>query len=620
MKKLVLLLLGALLLLVLGACAAPAPEVETIIETVVVVETVEIEGEIKEIEKIVTVEVEVEKVDPVEEERRQVVIFDLEGGKQGDPENWNPYSSGRPSVKGMFAMSEMLFYINMTTGEFTPWLGESMSANADFTEWVLTLRDGVTWSDGEAFNADDVLFTVNMLTDFPDLNTPHKFDGVTAEKVDDLTIKFTLEESAPRFQMTYFESRGDSSAFHIVPEHIWKDYIDDPITFRNYDADKGWPVFTGAYKVDTFTDSEFRFVRDDNWWGAETGFAPLPAPPNLTWIYYGTEETRAAAMAKDDLDTMNLATTASFDTLQTLNPNVIAWLPEPPYGWTDICTRNLEFNTTITPWDDPEMRWAVNYAIDRNQLIDIAFTGAAAPSRFHMPNFPALKYYMDKVDYSQFPIDTIDPELTKSTLEGKGYVLNEASGYYEKDGQELTMTIVNYDDTIINSMNGALIEQLQAVGINAVQDIQTIPTFIDNLMGSKLETYIFFGSCGSTTDPWKSMDSYSVRHIPEEGEQPTSFYSNAGLWNTENAVEYSEYIKQIGLLRPGDPMIEELFVKAAELWLDELPAIPLIQQPIILPLNTTYWTNWPSADNPYLQPDLSAPSAYLMIHNIQPAQ
>ena len=182
------------------------------------------------------------------------------------------------------------------------------------------------------------------------------------------------------------------------------------------------------------------------------------------------------------------------------------------------------------------------------------------------------------------------------------------------------MPIVNYDDTIINSLNGALIEQLQAVGINAVQDIQTIPTFIDNLMGGKLVTYIFFGSCGSSTDPWKSMDSYSVRHISEDGSLPSSFYSNAGYWNTENAVEYSEYVKQIGLLRPGDPMIEELFVKAAELWLEEIPAIPLIQQPIVLPLNTTYWTNWPSADNAYLQPDLSAPSAYLMLHNIKPAK
>ena len=625
-RLLLAVVVAVVLVFAAAACGGPAPEPEKIIETVVVKETVIVEGEPQEVEKIVEVEkevvvtVEVEKVDPVEQERRQVVIFDLEGGKQGDPENWNPYSSGRPNVRGMYAMSEMLFYTDFLTGEFIPWLGESMEANDDFTEWTLTLRDGIKWSDGEVFDADDVMFTVKMLQDHPDLNTPHKFDGVSFEKIDDLTIKFALEKPDPRFQLSYFGSHMGTQAVHLVPEHIWKDF-DDPVTFRNYDAEKGWPVFTGAYKVDSFTDTEFKYVRDDNWWGAETGFAPLPAPPRLTWIYYGTEETRAAAMSKDDLDTMNLATTASFDTLRTLNPNVVSWYQEPPFGWIDICTRNLEFNTTVAPWDDPEMRWAIDHAVDRDQLVDIAFSGAAAPSRFHMPGFPALQNYVDQVDFSQYPVDVYDPELTKQALEAKGYELNAASGYYEKDGQELAMTIVNYDDTIINSLNGALVEQLQSVGVNAVQDIQTIPNFIDNLMTSKLDTYIFFGSCGSSVDTWKSMDSYSVRHIPEEeGGKVSSFYSNACRWNTENAQEYSEYVEEIGLLPPGDEKIDELFVSAAELWLEELPAVPLVQQPIILPLNQTYWTNWPTADNPYIQPDLTAPSAYLMIHGIQPAK
>jgi peptide/nickel transport system substrate-binding protein len=576
MDRRLLLLVAVALVLVFAAaaCGGPAPQPEKIVETVVVKETVIVEGEPQEVEKIVEVEkevvvtVEVEKVDPAEEARRQVAIFDMEGGKQGDPENWNPYASGRPTTKGMFAMSEMLFYTNIVTGEFIPWLAESMTSNDAFTEWTLALRDGVKWNDGEPFTADDVVFTIKMLQDHPDLNSPHKFEGIDVQKVDDLTVTFTMQEADPRFQLTYFGSVMESQALHMVPEHIWKDF-DDPVTFRNYDADKGWPVFTGAYKVDSFTDSEFHYVRDDNWWGAESGFAELPAAPELTWIYYGTEETRAAAMVKNDLDTMALASPASYETLQTLNTDVVAWLPEPPFGWIDICTRNLEFNTTMAPWDDPEMRWAINYAIDRDQIVDIAYTGMAAPSKFHLPIFPALQQYVDQIDFEKYPVDMVDPQKTKDILESKGYVLNEATGYYEKDGQELTMNLVNFDDTIINSVNGILVEQLQAVGINAVQDVQTIPNFIDNLMGNKLETYVFFGSCGSSVDPWKSMDAFSVRHIPEEGGKISSFYSNAWMWNTENAQKYSDLIADMGKLEPGDPEINDLFLTAVDYWFSD---------------------------------------------------
>ena len=404
-----------------------------------------------------------------------------------------------------------------------------------------------------------------------------------------------------------------------MPEHIWKDQ-EDPVTFRNYDPDKGWPVFTGPYNLESASETVFTFVRDDNWWGVEAGFEDLPAPEKIVWIYYGTEETRAAAAAKDDLDQMALPSPAAFETMRILNENIIAWLDEPPYGFVDVCTRNLEFNHTVEPWDDPEMRWAINYAIDRNQIVDIAYAGMAAPSRFHMPSFPSLTRYIDQVDFDKYPIETYDPELTRSILESKGYVLNESSGYYEKDGEELAMPIVNFDDTIANSMNSVLVEQLQAVGINAVQDIQTIPNFVDNLVNTQLETFIFFASCGSRLDPWQSLDAYSTRHLGPPGEPLASFYSNSVLWSGENAEKYSALVAEIATLPPGDPKIDELFVEAQDYWFEDLPTVPLVQNPIIWPFNETYWTNWPTVDNAYIQPDVSPSTFAVVIHNLEPAQ
>jgi peptide/nickel transport system substrate-binding protein len=623
-------------LLIIGACAAE-PETITVIETVVVQETVEVikevEGEtvtvietvevVKEVEKevvvTVEVEVEVEAVDEAELERRKTVIFDLEGGKPADPENWNPYAAGRPRPKGMAqALTEPLFIVNVVTGEFEPWQALSMTPNDDLTVWTLVLREGVKWTDGEEFNADDVIFTVEMIQNHPDLNTPVEFAGVEVNKVDDFTVEFVLPEPNPRFQLTRFGDTG-SRAFYVVPEHIWSEQ-EDPVTFRNYDPDKGWPVFSGAYTLDSFGDTVYNFVRDDNWWGAEIGWRPLPAPEKLVWIFYGTEETRAAATAKNDLDSMALASPGSFETLRILNPEVIAWTEGAPFGWIDVCTRNLEFNHTVPPWDDPEMRWAINHAIDRNQIVDIAYSGMASPSRNPLPIFPALERYVDLVDFDKYPVEQYDPELAKSIFESKGYVMNSDTGYYEKDGEELQASLVNFEDAIINSLNGVVVEQLQAAGINAVQDIQTIPNFIDNLINGNFELFIFFVSCGSQFDPWTSLDAFSIRHFRPAGEPIDGFYTNSPRWSGDIAEEYSEIVAEMANVPPGDPRMDELFLEAMDLWYADLPSVPLVQNPIIWPFNQTYWTNWPSADNPYIQPDMAATTTAFIIHNLQPAQ
>src|SRR5690606_11697782 len=105
--------------------------------------------------------------------REETVIFEIDGGRVVDPELWNPFVPGNRRDHGFHqAMLEPLFILNYETGEFVPWLGESFTANDSLDVWTLKIRDGVTWSDGEAYNADDVVFTVNMLMnpDYPGLS------------------------------------------------------------------------------------------------------------------------------------------------------------------------------------------------------------------------------------------------------------------------------------------------------------------------------------------------------------------------------------------------------------------------------------------------------------------
>ena len=637
MKKKFTLLFASLLILLL-ALSACQPETVTVEVTRVVTETVEIEGQSVEVTRVVTeteevqvevtrvveTEVEVEAADPAMDERARTVIFDIDSGSVADPELWNPFAAGRRLDQGLFqAMIEPLFVLNLESpdGEVIPWLGESFSSNEDASVWTVQLREGIKWSDGETLDADDFLFTVNMGMDNPDLSGMPSFDNVeSVEKADDLTLQFTLTGTDYRFAYNNFVVTSTSS-FFIVPEHIWADQ--DPATFTNYDSAQGWPVFSGAYTLESVSETEFTYVRDDDWWGIAAGLDDLPAPEKLVWIAYGSEETRTAAMAKNELDSLMGVNLGSFLALKQLNGTAVAWKADLPYSWIDPCARNFHFNLDREPWNQLEMRQAINYAINRDQIIEIAYEGTSSASQHWLPDYAAFRPYLDAAEaagiYEGNPLSTYDPDMARAMIESNGYTMNAESGYYEKDGQELTMTIANFDATENNSSVALIVEHMQAVGINASQDIQPIPAFIENLTNSGFDTYYFF-VCGPI-DLWAKMDTFSTRHIPAEGEASSGFYANTQRWNTEAAQAYSDIVAQMINLPPDATAEQEaLFIEAMEIWMSELPALPIAQATKLVPFDETYWTNWPTSDNPYIQPATWWQSAHIIIHNLQPAQ
>lgn len=560
-----------------------------------------------------------------DDERAQTVVFDIDGGKVIDPTLWNPFVPGNRRDHGYHqAILEPLFMLNYQTGAIEPWLGESLVSNDTQDEWTLKLRQGVEWSDGTPLTADDVVFTYGDLLmgeKGAELGGGWAQDWIASlEKVDDLTVIFKLTRPNPRFQLDYFSVKiwGGVS---IMPKHIWEGQ--DPLTFKFYDIEKGLPMGTGPYKLASHNEdgTEFVYARNDNWWGAKTGWKPLPAPMKLKWIWAGPPETRTKLMEENQIDSLMDITLGALQALQAANPNVVAWYSDLPKAWVpDPCSRTFEFNTSKAPWDDPEMRWAINYIIDRDKIVEFAYEGSTFKSRHFFPAYPPLDAIVDAAEaagaWNTEQLWTVDPAKAAEIVEAKGWVKN--GDYYEKDGQQLTMDITTHEAFIEKQrIAQQLVEQFQAFGINASTRNEAGATWGENFNTGAFDTRMGWQTCGSVNEPWASLDEFNVRWLKPVGERAAD--GDGWRWQGADAEAYSKLVDEMGTLPLGDPKVQELFNEAMKIWFKNLPVIPITQAKKIIPFNTTYWTGWPTADDDYIHPPTWWQHTHYIIHALKPA-
>lgn len=549
--------------------------------------------------------------------RKETVIFDIDGGRVVAPDLWHPYlPTGARKDQGFHqCMLEPLQILNYETGELTNWLAESFTSNSSLDVWTLKLRKGITWSDGKPMTADDVVFTVDALwkNDGFFNNPGLKRWLKSIRKVDDLTTEFTLLLPNPRFALDYFQVKTGGGAIAPLPAHIWKDQDFTKFTF--YDKAKGWPVCSGPYKLATIGNTEFTYVRDDNWWGAKSGFQTLPKPKKLIWTWGGPEETRASLMANGQLDSLMDITAGAFLALKAKNPKVIAWWDKDPWSALNPSPRALEFNHLQEPWNDKEMRWAVNYVIDRDQIVKVAYENTTIKSMSIFPDYAAMRKYTDLVPKEIVnKLWTTDTKKAADILTKKGYV--KKGNYWQKDGKDLSLEIKTNEAFIeLQRMADVIVEQLQKFGINASAKKLASGIWGDNgTLGNFEASAGWQGSGGSVSEPWASMEVFNASSVKPKGER-----SSPNIWRWKND-EYSKLVNQIGPLPLGDPKVNDLFVQAMTIWYDELPIIPITQARKLTPYDTTYWKGWPTVNNKYTMPCTWYGSTVAILTKLEPSQ
>ncbi len=284
-----------------------------------------------------------------------------------------------PAIR-TFAVEETLFPLlwNGLTqtdpdGTVVADLATKWEASDDQKTWTFTLRDGVEFSNGDAFTAKDVVDTFNYYlkpdTATQEANKIKTITDVTAK--DDHTVTFTLSDPNALF-----------------PDAIvWVKML-DMSTISSIDKN---PIGTGPFVVSKFIpSSELTLVRNDKYWGD-------PAPLDEIKLVAATDSAAAvSSLTAGDLDV--LWQIAPSDATQFADGgDVYLVQPKAPSQWP-----SWEMDTTAAPFDNVKARQALAYATDREQILEASYFGQGIVSPYNNALSTSNPYYSDEgmTDYS----------------------------------------------------------------------------------------------------------------------------------------------------------------------------------------------------------------------------
>jgi peptide/nickel transport system substrate-binding protein len=317
-------------------------------------------------------------------------------------------------------------------GEAVPYLAESIEPNDDYTEWTVTLPEGVVFHDDTPLTAEAIaevwqfhqtgLVTSSAIVDIESI-----------EAVDDLTVLFKTSRPWAAFPFILTTQVG---------------YVMAPSMLTDPDSGAR-PIGTGPFKFESWDRGvSWHGVRWDKYWQEDDNGVQLPYVDEIEFRIYPDPTARQEALEQGDVDLLHTLTPESILELRDSDFEVIEW----NRGEEDI----ISLQTEVPPFDNIHARRALAYATDQQRFIDEIQNGVYLDA--NGPMAPGQLGFIEETGYPQY-----DPDKAREEL----------ALYKEDTGQDLTFGYIGSDDVANLTAQQFVVDMWAEVGITA--EIETMP-------------------------------------------------------------------------------------------------------------------------------------------------
>lgn len=498
-------------------------------------------------------------------------------------QNFNPFVTGVLPMTET-AIYERMFIYSKTDEKTTPWLATEWETNEDATQAVFHLREGVKWSDGEPFVAQDV---VTSFTLQKELRGGYDYlETITA--VDDHTVQFDFNRP---YAPALFELGGQI----IVPDHIFA-AEEDPGHFLNAE-----PVGTGPYtEVLQFSAQSYDLGPNPHYWQAEK-----QKIDGIRMLAFSSNDGANLALQNGDADW-------GPQFIPDVEQTFVAKNPEYNHYWFPAVSEMIswQFNTQVAPGNDPGFRKAMSMSIDREQISEIGMSGYTKPANctglsnaYVSWQDPAIA---DNCDWTVRDIDAAN-----KLLDELGYTIGSDGYRTNPDGSPLQLSLmVGSASTDWLSVMNIIAQNLEDVHVKGVVDAPDWAAVNQAYEKGDFTSGIVW-SPGDPTPFQYWRNTMSTELVVPVGEET---FQNYHRYGNEEATELLAQWAASG----DEAEQREINIKLQEIYNEEAPLIPLFTGPFWGAWSTERFVGWPDEDNPYSPVNISVPGTTLILTTLEP--